>query len=169
MPRLTARRGALVLVALAVAGLVVAELLSGTVGTKARRAAPALPATVLAGDRVTLAGLRGRPVIVHFWASWCGPCEKEAPELAALPAQLHGRATLVGVDWSDDRARGAAFVRRHDWGFPNLQDGDGAVGNAYGLAGLPTTYLLDARGRIVRQMTGPQTVKRLLAALPAAS
>jgi thiol-disulfide isomerase/thioredoxin len=154
-----------VLLAVVLVGVVAAELLSGTVGPSQRRAAPALPATVLAGRRVTLASLRGRPAIVHFWASWCGPCEKEAPELAALTARLRGRATLVGVDWSDNASHAAAFVRRHRWSFPNLEDHDGSVGNDYRLAGLPTTFLLDARGRIVKQMTGPETAKALLAAV----
>jgi thiol-disulfide isomerase/thioredoxin len=158
-----------VLLAVVLAGVVAAELLSGTVGPGRRRPAPALPATVLAGRRVTLASLRGHPAIVHFWASWCGPCEREAPELASLTARLHGRATLVGVDWSDNPSHAAAFVRHHRWRFPNLEDHDGAVGNDYRLAGLPTTFLLDARGRIVRQLTGPQTAKGLLAAVGQAS
>jgi len=151
------------LLAVLVVGLAAAELLSGSADKRPRRAAPALPASALAGRPVTLAGLRGRPAIVHFWASWCGPCITEAPELASLPAQLGSRATLVGVDWSDSRSHAVAFVRKHHWRFPVLEDHNGKVGNRYRLAGLPTTFLLDSDGRIVKQLTGPQTARNLLA------
>jgi cytochrome c biogenesis protein CcmG, thiol:disulfide interchange protein DsbE len=153
----------LALLVLVVGGFVVAEALSGKKDASKGRAAPALPAKALSGDRVTLASLKGRPAIVHFWASWCGPCLKEAPELAALPAALGGRASVVGVDWSDNPSHAVAFVRKHGWRFPILQDHDGTVGNRYRLAGLPTTFLLDRNGRIVKQLTGPQTRAGLLA------
>lgn len=129
------------------------------------RAAPPFPTKVLHPPRVTVASLRGRPAIVHFWASWCGPCIREAPELAALPAKLHGRAALVGIDWSDNVSNAATFIARHHWTFPNLVDANGKAGNDYRLLGLPTTFLLDARGRIVARLTGPQTAHGLLSRL----
>jgi cytochrome c biogenesis protein CcmG, thiol:disulfide interchange protein DsbE len=58
-------------------------------------------------------------------------------------------------------------VRKHGWRFPILEDHDGAVGNRYQLAGLPTTFLLDAKGRIVKQLTGPQTAAGLIASVRA--
>ncbi|MHB8234887.1 MAG: TlpA family protein disulfide reductase [Solirubrobacteraceae bacterium] len=118
------------------------------------------------GPRVEIASLRGRPAIIHFWASWCGPCVKEAPQLARLAGELHGRATLVGVDWSDNQADAARFVRQHHWTFPVLIDSSGEVGNAYGLTGLPTTLLLDREGRITRRLVGPQTAAGLLSIIP---
>src|SRR3989442_4297200 len=123
--------------------VVLAILLGGNAGPTRARAAPSLPSKVLVGPRVDLASLRGRPAIIHFWASWCAPCVKEAPQLARLASELHGRATLVGVDWSDNRGAAASFVRRFHWTFPVLIDPEGSVGNAYGLTGLPTTFLLD--------------------------
>jgi cytochrome c biogenesis protein CcmG, thiol:disulfide interchange protein DsbE len=153
----------LAVLAVVVAGFVAAEALSPKNDASQGRAAPALPARALSGGAVTLASLKGRPAIVHFWASWCGPCLKEAPEMAGLPAALHGRASVVGVDWSDNPAHAATFVRKHGWRFPILEDHDGRVGNRYRLAGLPTTFLLDGRGRIVRQLTGPQTRTGLVA------
>jgi thiol-disulfide isomerase/thioredoxin len=136
-------------------------------GGKAKRAgarpAPALPTHVLVGPRVDIASLHGRPAIIHFWASWCGPCAGEAPQLAHLGDELHGRATLVGVDWSDNTSSAASFVRRHHWTFPVLVDSSGETGNAYGITGLPTTFLLNSRGQIVRRLVGPQTASGLLA------
>jgi thiol-disulfide isomerase/thioredoxin len=154
--------------ALAIVGaLVLAEVLSGTRTPKADqvRAAPALPATVLVAPAVSTKQLAGKPAIVHFWASWCGPCTKEAPELAGLSAKLHGRARLIGVDWSDSPSGGAAFVANHHWTFPNLEDHAGRTGVPWGVTGLPTTFLLDAHGRIVKRLTGPQTASGLLARL----
>ena len=155
--------------ALVVAALVLfggAEILSGKSNTAVARAAPPLPRDVLVGPRVQLAGLRGRPAIVHFWASWCGPCTKEAPELARLASALRGRAAVVGVDWSDSRSGAAAFVRKHGWTFPVLVDDAGRAGSAWHIHGLPTTFVLDAEGRIVKQLSGPQTVRGLVGELP---
>jgi peroxiredoxin len=73
---------------------------------------------------------------------------------------------LVGVDWSDNQADAARFVRAHHWTFHVLVDSSGEVGNAYGLSGLPTTYLLDRQGRIVRRLIGPQTAAGLLSIIP---
>jgi thiol-disulfide isomerase/thioredoxin len=82
------------------AALVGGELLSGNSSQKLR-AAPALPTSVLVPPRLTLAELRGKPAVIHFWASWCGPCHKEAPEIERFARSLHGRANLVGIDLSD--------------------------------------------------------------------
>lgn len=159
------RRWVWILVAIAgVGAFVAAEALSGTHAATAR-AAPPLPAKVLEPPAATIAGLHGRPAIVHFWASWCGPCQKEAPELARLGRELHGRATLVGVDYTDAAGSARAFIARHGWRFPILADPSGSTGDAYGLNGLPTTFLVDAHGRIVRRLTGPQTAAGLLRAV----
>jgi thiol-disulfide isomerase/thioredoxin len=156
----------LLVAALVIGALAAVELLSGRGST--RRQAPALPAEVLVPPRVTLASLRGRPAVVNFWASWCGPCTREAPELARLPRALGGRARLVGVDWNDARSSARAFVKKHGWSFPNVRDADGAVGNRYRLDGLPNTFVLDRDGRIVRHLRGPQTVAQFERAVAAA-
>ena len=158
------RQAAVVLV-VAVVGLVVAEILTSGSSAPSRRAAPPLPAQVLVAPRATLAALKGRPAIVNFWASWCEPCRKEAPQISRLAGSLHGRAQLVGVDYSDAASGARSFIRAHHWTFPNLRDGSGRAGERYGLGGLPTTFVLDRDGAIVRRFVGPQTAATLLAAV----
>jgi len=103
-----------------------------------------------------LADFRGGLVVVNFFASWCEPCEDEAPILAGLQRELERReaGTVVGVavdDASDDTRR---FVRRHGLAFPILRDVDRELANAYRVTGLPETYVIDGDGRIVAGQTG---------------
>jgi cytochrome c biogenesis protein CcmG, thiol:disulfide interchange protein DsbE len=149
-----------------IGAVVVIVLLSGTsnrLGTG--RAAPPLPSRVLVPPKVTLASLRGRPAAINFWASWCSPCRKEAPELKRLEYELRGRARLVGVDWTDGTGAARSFVQEYGLTYPNLADTDGVTGRKYGLNGLPMTFILDSRGRITNVLRGPQTAGDLLRAL----
>jgi thiol-disulfide isomerase/thioredoxin len=136
------------------------------------RAAPALPAERLFGPPVTLAGLvaagAGRPAVVTFWASWCGPCAGEAAELERFAQSAAGRGRLVGVDISDGAPEARAFIARHRWTFTNVRDAESAVGHAYGVLGPPETFVIDARGRITGTLRGPQTLASLTRAVAAA-
>jgi cytochrome c biogenesis protein CcmG/thiol:disulfide interchange protein DsbE len=147
------------------AGAFAAGLLLASPGAGERRLAPELEGKWLVPPPVRLADLRGRPVVVNFWASWCVPCTEEAPELARLDRELDGAALLVGVDFRDTRKDGLAFVRGFGWRFPNVRDPRGTLAVRYGLAGLPTTYVLDRNGRIARTMTGAQTYEQLRRAI----
>jgi cytochrome c biogenesis protein CcmG, thiol:disulfide interchange protein DsbE len=133
------------------------------------RAAPALPRESLVGGPVTLARVLSsdghRAALVVFWASWCGPCAKEAPALERFAHSAVGRGRIVGVDWSDAASGARSFIRRYHWSFPNVRDAEGTVGNAYRLTGLPSTFVIDAHGRIRTVLRGPQTASSLKAAL----
>jgi cytochrome c biogenesis protein CcmG/thiol:disulfide interchange protein DsbE len=167
----TRRRIALVAAVALASGMVAAGLLlaapgaevdaSGAVPAAKRRPAPELEGKWLVPPPIRLAELRGKPVLVNFWASWCIPCRKEAPELARFDNDLRGRARLVGVDFQDTEKEALAFVREFGWRFPNARDPQGKLASRYGLVGLPTTYVLDPRGRIARTMTGAQTYEKL--------
>jgi cytochrome c biogenesis protein CcmG/thiol:disulfide interchange protein DsbE len=158
--------------AAAVLTLVLAFGLSGR-GTSGGRVAPALPHELLAGHAVTLAMLPaaagGRPSLVVFWASWCEPCRREAPAVERFARSPAGRGRVVGVDWNDEAQSARRFVRQYHWSFLNLRDGEGSVGYAYGLTGLPTTFVIGADGRIEATLRGPQTEQALEHALTAGS
>jgi thiol-disulfide isomerase/thioredoxin len=149
-----------------VAALILIVILSGTSNqTGTGRPAPPLPDRVLVPPKVTLASLHGKPAAINFWASWCSPCQKEAPELERVADALHGRASLVGVDWTDGAGPARSFVQQHHLTYPNLIDSDGVAGQAYGLNGLPTTFIVDAHGKITAALRGPQSTASLLRAL----
>ncbi|HEY4452203.1 MAG TPA: TlpA disulfide reductase family protein [Solirubrobacteraceae bacterium] len=157
--------------ALAAIALLAVFGLASNPSASSSRPAPELPREWLAGPPVTLssllAGTGGRPALVVFWASWCGPCAREAPAFERFAQSATGRGRLVGVDWSDGLSGARAFIRRHSWTFPNLRDGEGVVGNEYRMADLPTTFVIDARGRIRSTLRGPQDEGSLRTALAA--
>ncbi len=151
----------------AIAALIAVEVTADT-SNPAAKPAPALPGEVLVGPRATLAGLRGHPAAINFWASWCEPCRRELPQLERLSRSLNGSASLVGVDYSDDAGSARALIRELHLTYPILRDGNGAVGDSYGLSGLPTTAILDPQGRVARLLRGPQTAASVRSALRAA-
>jgi cytochrome c biogenesis protein CcmG/thiol:disulfide interchange protein DsbE len=159
------RAGWVVAAAVVVAAIVVAEVASGGGSEATGRAAPPLPSKALRPPAVDLAALRGKPALVDFFASWCEPCAEEAPTLRELSASLGDRATVVAVDWDDAGGPARAFVKKHGWDFPVLADTSGTAGEKYGLVGLPTSFVLDPRGRIVATFRGPQSEADLRQAL----
>ena len=98
----------------------------------------------------TVAALRGKVVILNFWASWCVPCQVEAPLLQGAQANLqrHG-ATVLGVTYLDASPDSQGFVRRYHLTYPNLRDNNGAFARSYGTDQLPESFIIDRRGRIV--------------------
>jgi cytochrome c biogenesis protein CcmG, thiol:disulfide interchange protein DsbE len=150
-----------------VVGLIAFEVLSSSSNGEAKPAPP-LPTAVLQAPKVSLASLRGKPALVNFWASWCDPCRKEAPELERFDHSLHGAAQLVGVDYTDQAGSARSFIRQYGWTFPVLSDPNGTYGARYEFSGLPTTIVLDSRGRIVQTLRGPQTAADLHNALKSA-
>ena len=118
--------------------------------------APAVQGKTLDGGTFDLASLKGKPVVLNFWASWCHPCRKELPAIAAW-AKAHPEIRVVGVDYEDDVADARAFAQQHDATWPMVVDADGAIGEAYKVPGLPATFLIDAQGRIVDRVLGEVT------------
>ena len=121
------------------------------------RPAPAYGAPTLAGDTVTLASLRGAPVLLNVWATWCHPCQDEMPDLQRLQDEFASRGLrVVGV--SIDQARAEDDVRRfmEDYriDFLVLHDAASTISHTFRTAGVPETFLIDADGVLRRRWIG---------------
>ena len=116
-----------------------------------------------AGYEAVMSGLKGRPVVVNVWASWCGPCRVEAPLLDRAAAGYAGRVSFLGVASKDQRGGADQFLRRYGIDYPNLFDGDGSVRAFLGLRGFPTTYFFDRDGRLVAADVGGVSEQKLAA------
>lgn len=117
------------------------------------RAAPQLAIQTAAGDEVSLSGLRGKPVVLNFWASWCGPCVEEAGVLAD-GSRTHAGVAFVGADNQDTTSGFSAFEQRHPHAYPAGPIVSGSY-QSYGVAGLPATFFINADGIVVASFTGP--------------
>ncbi len=120
-------------------------------------AAPPLALPDLQGRRLDLEALRGRAVLVNFWATWCPPCLQEISELAEAWRTHRGRCLeIVGVtEESGSSAEVADFARRHAIPYPLLMDAEGKAAAAWHVPGYPRSYLVDREGRVRRVFDGP--------------
>jgi len=125
---------------------------------------PALRAALTTGS-LSLRALRGWPVVVNFWASWCVPCKSEAPLLAASARAHAGKVVFLGIDVQDLRSDGRAFLRTYKVNYVSLRDPSNSTYDAYGLTGVPETYYLDRSGRAVAHSPGQVTAEDLSAGI----
>ncbi len=123
------------------------------------QAAPGIAGATLAGGSFDLSALRGRWVVVNFFASWCPPCQQEEPELVAF-AYAHrspGDAALVGVVFDDAASTAHNFVRSTGASWPAVIDPDGQIALNYGVRGPPETFIVSPDGTVVVHLDGPVT------------
>jgi cytochrome c biogenesis protein CcmG/thiol:disulfide interchange protein DsbE len=119
-------------------------------------AAPAFTLERLDGEGdLSLESLRGKPVVLNFWASWCGPCKDEAPLLQEASERWGDKVAFVGIDVKDFRGDARAFLERFGVTYPNVYDGKGSTIGRYGVTGYPETYFIDAEGRVRYRIAGP--------------
>ena len=156
------------LIALCVAGSLIAIGVIGSGSATPAGAAPdpaaasfSLPVLGHSGQHVALSDYAGQPLIVNFFASWCEPCKQETPLLARFYRAEQGKVAVVGLDDNDSAGSALAFTRAEGVGYPVGFDPEVITGSAYGVAGLPQTFFLDARHRIVDRVFGAVTQAEL--------
>lgn len=143
---------------------------------RAATPAPELRAQDLAGVPKTLADYRGKVVLLNFWASWCPPCLREMPSMERLRVKMAGRPLeIVALNSAEAPEEVNAYLARMKLGFPILLDPDGSNTKRWKVFALPTTFMLDAEGRVRFVLTGPTEwdegealgiIESLLAELP---
>lgn len=112
------------------------------------------------GAQLSPEALRGTPLLINFWASWCLPCLDEAPLLEQYYQRYHPQGIeFIGIQTQDrDKVtEGKAFLDRFGLSFPNGMDNDSRIGVEYALFGVPETYFVDAQGTVVYKQIGPVT------------
>ncbi len=143
------------LLALFLYGLNTDRLPTG-VAPRSNTMAPDFQLTTLTGQSVKLSDLRGKVVVLNFWASWCVPCKDEQPALDALAKTYNGRGVaFVGINIQDNQRDANGFVQQFGITYPVASDPSGAVYINYGVVGVPETYVVTRDGRIGRKLVGP--------------
>jgi cytochrome c biogenesis protein CcmG, thiol:disulfide interchange protein DsbE len=117
------------------------------------RTAPKLAIQTLTGDQVRVSELQGRPVVVNFWASWCGSCIEEGGVISQASA-AHPETTFVGADNQDTYSGFQSFEQTHPHPYPAGPIVEGSY-QSYGVAGLPETFFINAQGLVVASFAGP--------------
>jgi len=131
---------------------------AGAAGFETRAASPApeLKAHDLTGTPRTLADYRGKVVLLNFWATWCPPCQREMPSLERLRTKMAGRPLeIVAISSAETPDEVNAYLSKMKLGFPVLLDTDSSNTRRWKVFALPTTFVLDAEGRVRHVLTGP--------------
>ena len=135
-------------------------VLSGLLGMASRpplvgSPAPEIVLKDLQGREVKLSDLRGKVVLLNFWATWCKPCKEEMPAMQASYDKLRDKGFVVlAVNELEDTARVAEHIRTHGHTFEVVMDHNNQVANKYGVVGLPASFLIDRQGIVRERVSG---------------
>lgn len=137
-------------------GMLNKQPLTGLSGiTMVNRPAPDFTLTTFKGTTISLEGLKGKPIVINFWASWCPPCRLEAPLLERTWRAYKNRdVVFIGVDVQDREEDALNFIREFDITYPNGPDPTGEISIDYGVSGLPVTFFVSRKGEIIRRWVG---------------
>ena len=135
---------------------------SGVSGASVGRPAPDFALVDLAGNPIRLSELRGRPVLINFWASWCGPCVEEFPRIeAALDEHGASGLAVIGIVYQDRWSSADRFMDQMGASWPAAMDPGGRVADRYGVYGAPESFFIDRDGVVAARQFGPFTSEAL--------
>ena len=148
--------GVLALAALLALGLANRSPVTGRSGaTRIDKPAPNINMPLYGGGVLTPEDYSDRPVVVNFWASWCGPCRQEAPIFERLSQEYGERGVLfIGVNIQDSQSDAEAYLREFVITYPNGSDEDGSISIDYGVIGIPVTFFINRDGIVQRRWAG---------------
>jgi len=138
--------------------------INAQLGEVAIRPGPARPfrLTTFEGQTLALDNLRGRVVMVDFWASWCPPCRAEAPVLAQVYREYRDKGVaFVGIAIWDTQEDAQTYIQQFGIAYPNGLDPKGRIAIDYGVTGIPEKYFIDREGVLVKKFNGPMDETRL--------
>ena len=163
-PTISARKSAIAITVLVTAGflglllwgMLNKEPITGLSGvTMVNRPAPGFSLTTFEGDTIYLADLRGKPVVINFWASWCPPCRIEAALIERTWRAYKDRGVVfLGINIQDRKEDALSYLREFNITYPNGPDPSGEIAIDYGVSGLPVTFFIDRKGEVVRRWVG---------------
>ncbi len=129
-------------------------------------AAPNFSLTTFDGTTYNLADLRGKVIVLNFWASWCGPCRVEAPDLQTTWEKYRDRDVLfLGVAYTDTETGAKAFIAEYSQTYPNGMDLGTRISEAYNIQGVPETFVIDQQGNVAQFFYARVTVDSLSAVI----
>jgi cytochrome c biogenesis protein CcmG/thiol:disulfide interchange protein DsbE len=137
-----------VIVLLVIVGMQLLKVQQGPI--QVGKPVPNFTLTTFDGEQIELASLRGKVVVINFWASWCTPCEQEAADLEAAWREYApgGEVAFLGVDWTDTEKNGRVYLEKFDITYPNGQDLGTRISQRFRITGVPETYIVDRDGRL---------------------
>ena len=123
--------------------------------TMVNRPAPGFILTTFKGTTISLEDLRGKPVVINFWASWCPPCRIEAPLIERTWRAYKNRGLIfLGVNIQDRKKDALNYIREFDITYSNGPDPSGEISIDYGVSGLPVTFFVSRKGEVIRRWVG---------------
>ncbi len=120
------------------------------------------------GTEFTLLQNLDKPILVNYWATWCPPCVREFPDLEEMYKNYKDRMHFVAINSAETKDVIETFMTKNKFTIPIAMDSDNAVGMMYGIASIPTTFIVDTEGRIVFAQLGMMTKKQMQNAIEAA-